>query len=444
MRTLLSRAAALLSLLGAQSTAAQTPAPAATRTVVLDVVPDHADWQYRIGETARFTVSVMRSGAPVSDARVRIQLGPERLPPERVDTLTTRDGRVSVPGTMRAPGFLRLVASADVDGERLRDTATVGFSADRIVAATPMPADFRAFWQAAIDSARSVPLDPVLTPLPARSTPEVTVYHVSFQNHRVGSRLYGMLSVPVKPGKYPAMLVVPGAGVRPYFPSVATARRGVIHLAIGIHGIPVDRDSLFYNELRATALQNYRAFGVEDRDAYYYKRVFVGVVRAGDFLFSLPQHDGKGYVVQGGSQGGGLSLVAAALDSRVQAISVSYPALADQFGYLQGRAGGWPHLLADTSRVKALREKLQTIPYYDAVNFARLLKVPGIYAWGFNDPTVPPTASFATYNAVTAPKEVLLSPPNGHDRARWQIERMDAWLLARLGVGDTSAAAARH
>jgi cephalosporin-C deacetylase len=436
MRTLFSRAVALLPLFAAHAAIAQTAAPSPTRTTVLDVVPDHADWQYRLGDTARFTVTVTKSSVPVSGARVRIQLGPERRPPERVDTLTTRDGRATTQGTMRAPGFLRLVASVEVNGESLRDTATVGFSPERIVAATPMPADFRAFWQAALDSARSVPLDPVLTPLPGRSTPEVNVYHVSFQNHRVGSRLYGMLSVPAKPGKYPAMLVVPGAGVRPYFPSVATARRGVIHLAIGIHGIPVDRDSLLYNELRATALQNYRAFGVEDRDAYYYKRVFVGVVRAGDFLFGLPQHDGKGYVVQGGSQGGGLALVAGTLDPRVQAIAVSYPALADQFGYLQGRAGGWPHLLADTSRVKALREKLETIPYYDAANFARLLKVPGIYAWGFNDPTVPPTASFAAYNAVTAPKDVLLSPPNGHDRARWQIDRMEAWLLARLGVRD--------
>lgn len=442
MRSLLSPAAALLSLLVAHAAAAQSATPAAARTVVLDVVPDHADWQYRIGETARFTVTVTRSGAPVGGARVRIQLGPERLPPERVDTLAMRDGRASVEGTMRAPGFLRLVASAEVDGESVRDTATVGFSPERIVTATPMPADFREFWQAAIDSARRVPLDPVLTPLPARSTPEVNVYHVSFQNHRVGSRLYGMLCVPTKPGKYPAMLVVPGAGVRPYFPGVATARRGVIHLAIGIHGIPVDRDSLLYNELRATALQNYRAWGLEDRDTYYYKRVFVGVVRAGDFLFSLPQHDGKGYVVQGGSQGGGLSLVAGTLDPRVQAIGVSYPALSDQFGYRLGRAGGWPHLLADTSRMKALREKLETIPYYDAVNFARLLKVPGIYAWGFNDPTVPPTASFATYNAVTAPKEMHLSPPNGHDRARWQIERMDAWLLARLGVSDVDPGSA--
>ena len=133
MRTLLPRSVALLSVLGASAAAAQSAAPAAARTVALDVVPDHADWQYRIGETARFTVTVTRSGAPVSGARVRIQLGPERLAPERVDTLAVRDGRLSVEGAMRAPGFLRLIASTEVDGEIVRDTATVGFSSEKIM-----------------------------------------------------------------------------------------------------------------------------------------------------------------------------------------------------------------------------------------------------------------------------------------------------------------------
>ncbi|HEY0995308.1 MAG TPA: acetylxylan esterase, partial [Gemmatimonadaceae bacterium] len=335
----------------------------------------------------------------------------------------------------RTPGFLRATATAEVDGRQYAAMATTGFSPERIQAATPMPPDLMDFWTQAIAEARRVPLEPVMTRMPERSTKEVDVYHVSFQNQRVGSGLYGILSVPTAPGRHPAMLVVPGAGVRPYFPAIGVARRGVIHLAIGIHGIPVDRDSLLYNELRATALQQYWRYGAEDRDLYYYKRVYVGVVRAGDFLLSLPQWDGEHYVVQGGSQGGGLAMVAGVLDSRVDAIAVSYPALSDQFGYFAGRAGGWPHMFADTAGMKALPEKMATIPYYDGVNFARLLRIPGIYAWGFNDPTVPPTASFATYNAITAPKEKLLSPPNGHNRAPWQSDRMDEWLMEKLGVG---------
>jgi cephalosporin-C deacetylase-like acetyl esterase len=101
---------------------------------------------------------------------------------------------------------------------------------------------------------------------------------------------------------------------------------------------------------------------------------------------------------------------------------------------LNNRAGGWPHIFADTARVKAKAEKMATLPYYDAANFAKLLKIPGIYAWGYNDLTVPPTASSATYNAITAPKESVIAPEAGHARTREQTARMDAWLLNILGV----------
>jgi cephalosporin-C deacetylase-like acetyl esterase len=77
---------------------------------------------------------------------------------------------------------------------------------------------------------------------------------------------------------------------------------------------------------------------------------------------------------------------------------------------------------------------MATLPYYDVVNFARLLKIPGIYAWGFNDNTVPPTSAFAVYNAIPTSKELIIVPEMGHTRAPVQAERMDAWLLERLGV----------
>jgi cephalosporin-C deacetylase len=418
----------------ASAQAPNGPPNAPDTAVTLAVTLDRPDWKYRLGDSARFRVELRRAGRPVPNATVRVALAPERMPPSRVDTLDLSRGPRTLAGTLGIPGFLRATATAVVDGVTYTQTATAGFDPERIVAATDMPADFEAFWRQAIADARRVPLAPVTTRLPERSTPEVDVYHVSFQNHRVGSRLYGMLSVPTRPGKYPATLVVPGAGVRPYSPSVATARRGVIHLAIGIHGIPVDRDTQLYNELRATALADYMRAGVEDRDAYYFKRVVVGVVRAGDFLESLPQFDGTNYVVQGGSQGGFLALAGGALDPRVKAVAVTHPAMSDHLGYLKGRAGGWPHVLADTARVKAVPEKVATLRYYDAVNFARLLRVPGIYTWGYNDTTTPPTSTYAAYNAITAPKELFLAVETGHVRLPWQAQRMDAWILERLGV----------
>src|SRR6476661_2619574 len=428
--------------IGAQRPPATTPAPPRAAPVVRDssvhlvVALDHPDWRYHVGDSARFHVGLDRGGREIPGARVRVEIAKDRMKPALRDTMieVTPSG-LTLAATLGEPGFVRTIATVVVNGVTYSERATAAFDPESIVATTPIPDDFMAFWQRAITGARKVPLDVRMTKLPGRSTPEVNVYHISFQNDRLGSRIYGMLSVPAKPGKYPAILTVPGAGVRPYFPQVGLAKKGVIHLAIGIHGIPVDRDSLLYNELRATALKDYWAYRLEDRDNYYYRRVYLGVVRAGDFIFSLPQFDGTHYAVEGGSQGGALAIVAGVLDPRVTAVAASHPALGDQFAFLHGRTSGWPFMLADTAHLAAKADKLATIPYFDTVNFARLLKAPGIYTWGFNDTTVPPTASYAIYNVITAPKELDIAKEAGHARTPQQAARVERWLLGRLGVG---------
>ena len=279
-----------------------------------------------------------------------------------------------------------------------------------------------------------MPLASQLTFREDLSTTSVNEYHVSFQNQREGSRLYGMLSVPNAPGRYPAILTVPSAGVRPYFPNVQLAAKGVVHVAIGIHGIPVDRDSLLHNKLRATALAGYALIGIEDRDKYYCTRVIVGAVRAGDFLMSLPQVYSTRYAVQGGSQGGMLAISAAALDDRVKAIGVAHPAMAEHFACRRGRVGGWPHVFADTSRLLAEPEITATLPYYDTDDFARRVRVPGFYIWGYNDVTVPPTTSDAMYNLITAYKTLHIVKATGHVQTPDQHPRTDAFLLRQLGV----------
>ena len=394
----------------------------------LSLTLDHPNWVYRVGEEAEWRVTSNR------DARVVLLFTYEqqRLRPLSIDTLDMKAGQsISVKRTLRHPGLLRAVARSLSAPDTA--TATAAFDPEQIKPSVDMPVDFMGFWQKAIADAREVPLNPVLTRMPERSRDDVDVYHINFQNTRTTSRIYGILSMPKGDGPFPALLIVPGAGVRPYFPSYDWARRGVITLSIGIHGIPVDRDSLFYNELRATALQNYNTAQLEDRDRYYYKRVFVATVRAGDFIFSLPQFDKKTYAVRGGSQGGGLSIVAAALDPRIIAFASAYPALSDHFGYAKGPVGGWPHILADTL-IKAKAEKMTTLPYYDVVNFARLVRVPGFFSWGFNDPVVPPHSMYAAYNVITSPKQLMVHPPAVHGATAEQRRAEEAWLSRMLGV----------
>lgn len=399
----------------------------------ISVSPDNVDWVYQVGEQVEFVVSVTQSGRPVAVENVRYFVKEEKMSPIQEGPLELKDGKatISVAG-MKTPGFLRCEVFATIDGKEYRGLGTAAFEPEKIQPTVKMPSDFEAFWNAGKADLAKIPLESKMIPMPERSTDAVDVYHVNFRN--VGnSRVYGVLTVPKGGGKYPAILQVPGAGIRPYAGDLNKAAKGAIVLQIGIHGIPIDMPQEVYTNLAAGALSGYPMFNIQDKDTYYYKRVYLGCIRAVDFLVSLPQYDGENLAVQGGSQGGALSIVTAALDSRVKYLVALYPALSDMTGYLNGRAGGWPHIFTGNNlNYYNFPKAIETISYYDVVNFARILKTPGYYSWGFNDDTCPPTSYYSAYNQIKAPKEVFVIPETGHWTYPEQGVKTDNWLFEKL------------
>jgi cephalosporin-C deacetylase-like acetyl esterase len=298
-----------------------------------------------------------------------------------------------------------------------------------------MPQDFREYWMNAIEQARQTDLMPTKRLLPERCTKDVNVYEVSFQNMQWNWRTYGILCVPVKEGKYPALLRVPGAGVRPYGGDVWTAAQGVITLEIGIHGISVTMDQKVYDDVFNGALMNYWNFGNDSRDASYYKRVVLGCIRAVDYIEQYTPWNGKDLGVTGSSQGGFLTLATAALDKRVTCYAPVHAAMCDHTASLKGVACGWPHYFY-WNKGKGEEKKIETSRYYDGVNFARLItqQQRGWFSFGYNDDVVPPTTAWATYNTVTGPKEISPYQATWHFWFQEQWDEWEAWLLKALNV----------
>lgn len=409
-------------------------------TVQVRVSTDHADWQYAPGQPVRFHIVAVQDGHPLTGVQVTYHIGPEMMP-ARIDktAVLEGDGITVDGGTMQEPGFLRCIATVERNGKVYRGLATAAFQPEKIKPTQEDPADFDAFWSAGKAALANVPMDARLTPLPGYGNAGADCYQVNLQNVGLNgtSRFYGVLCEPKAPGKYPALLSVPGAGVRPYRGMADVAALGVITLQVGIHGIPVTMEQSVYDSLGVGALANYNTIGLDDRDRYYYKRVYLGCVRANDYLTSHPKWDGANLVVTGGSQGGALSIVTAALDPRVKALAAYYPALADVTGYLHGRAGGWPHMFraADGPRSHRSADKIATSRYYDVVNFARRVKVPGFYSWGFNDETCPPTSTYSAYNVIPGEKKLLLAVETGHNNVPEQVAVVQEWLYRVLQVG---------
>jgi len=419
--------------------ASSTHAQERTGQVFVRVTTDRPDWNYSPGDPVIFQITAVMDGHPLSGADVEYRVGPEMIQAPMVKTVTLPPEGVRVEaGTMKEPGFLRCIATVKRNNRTYRGLATAAFTPLSIQPAAEDPADFDQFWSEAKRALAGLPVDARLTLLPDYSTATVNTYHVSLQN--IGndgnpSRFYGILCEPKAEGKYPALLNVPGAGVRPYRGLVSLAEQGIITLQVGIHGLPVILDQSVYEALGRGALNGYWTFGLDSRDRYYYKRVYLGCLRGNDFLVSHPKWDGRNLGVTGGSQGGALSIVVAGLDSRVTGVAAYYPALSDLTGYLKNRAGGWPHMFrVEGEGSHRSADKIRTAGYYDVVNFARRVKAPGLYVWGFNDETCPPTSMYAAYNVITAQKSLLLALETGHNTLAEETDVSDQWLVKMLNA----------
>ena len=388
-------------------------------------VPNHADWLYKTGEKAKVEVSLYRYGIP-QDVEVAYEIGPDMMPATASGKVMLKGGRATIDmGTMKTPGFLDLRLTASLGNKKYQHHVKVAFSPEQLKPYTKNPIDFDAFWQNAIEKARKeVSVERLAVSkkkVDDYCTDETDMYLLKLKTDGRHS-VYGYLSMPKansqKPNaKYPVVLCPPGAGVKTIkepMRNLYYAKNGFIRLEMDIHGLNPEMTAEQFKEISSAFdhENGYLCNGLDDKDNYYMKHVYVACIRALDYLCSLPEWDGKNVFVQGGSQGGALSLITAGLDPRVTACVANHPALSDMAGYLDNRAGGYPHF--NKMNKMLTPAKVETMAYYDVVNFARRITCPVYLTWGYNDNVCPPTTSYIVWNLITAPKESLITPINEH------------------------------
>lgn len=402
-------------------------------------VPNHADWIYKTGEKATVEVQFYKYGIPQDGVTVSYEIGGDMMPAETSGSVTLKQGKaVILIGTMKEPGFRDCRMTATVDGKSYKHHVKVGFSPEKIKPYTQMPKDFKEFWDKNKAEAAKYPLTYTKELAKEYCTDKVDCYLIKLMLNSRGQSIYGYLFYPknATKGSCPVVLCPPGAGIKTIKEPLRHkyyAEEGCIRFEIEIHGLNPTMTAEEFKEISNAfngRENGYLNNGLENRDNYYMKRVYLGCVRSIDLLTSLPEWDGKNVIVQGGSQGGALALITTGLDPRVTACVANHPALSDMAGYKAGRAGGYPHFFRTEGMDTP--EKLKTMAYYDVVNFARLIKVPTYITWGYNDDVCPPTTSYAVYNTLDCPKEALITPINEHwtsnDTEYGQLQ----WILKHL------------
>lgn len=401
-------------------------------------VPDHADWLYRAGEKARVEVQLYKYGIP-QDATVNYEIADDMLAADRKGEVVMKHGRAVIDmGTRNTPGFRDLRLSAVVDGKKYVHHVKVGFSVDEIRPFTREPADFMDFWNRNIEDMRAVPLSYTKEKAEEYCTDKIDCYLLKIRLNKQNQSVYAYLFYPknAQKGSCPVVLCPPGAGIKTIKEPLRHkyyAENGFIRMEMEIHGLDPRLPKETFDDITKAfngRENGYLYNGLQDPDRYYMKRVYLSLIRCLDLLTALPEWDGRNLIVQGGSQGGALAIVAAGLDRRVTQCIVNHPALSDMAAYSAGRTGGYPHF----NKVDGMftDRNMRTMAYYDVVNFARHVTADVYMTWGYNDNTCPPTTSYAVWNTFTCPKEALITPINEHWTSDDTEYRQMEWVLKKL------------
>ena len=383
---------------------------------------DKASGIYAKGEKITFSIQVTEDKVPVTSGTLKYKL--------TYDGVQSSDGEFALNGEPH-----EIVAQQDYAGWvyvscRLKDAegkeikikqgSSNGVGAlvapEEFQCASKEPADFDEFWKAQRALLDKVPIkvtrEPVASLNNAFDTYDIKVECAG------GMPVSGYLSIPkgAAPKSCPAVVSYHGAGVRS---SNKPYRPGAITLDVNAHGIPNGQPAEFYKALADGELHDYRTRNSNNRETIYFRGMYLRVMRALDYVKSLPEWDGKRLAVTGGSQGGAQSIAAAALDHDVTLCAAAVPAVSDHTGSLvkPPHKPGWPtfYYAKDGVLTPAQAEIAKTVEYYDNVNFAKRIKCDTYMSTGFNDTTCAPVGVWLVYHNL--PKECqkgLTMTPNGN------------------------------
>lgn len=300
---------------------------------------------------------------------------------------------------------------------------------ERFVSRVTHPGDFEPFWRGVLSELAEVPLEPRMSALPMRSNQEV---HVSQATYRSlgGLEIAAWYCVPTEGhGPFPAIIQFPGYKGEPRLVR-EWGRKGVITLSVVVRG------KLHSNAQFNPGYPGLLTHGIESPDTYSYKGVISDCVRGIDFLLSRPEVDADRIFACGSSQGGGLTLITTALRPEIK-----------------GGVAGYPFLCCFPEAMRMLRSypydelncyaeaypdqvflMLNTLRYYDAVNFVGWIQCPMAVGIAMEDEICPPETSYAAYRGLSGPKELWLFPNSGHGNAHEYPGKETTWLERQIGL----------
>jgi cephalosporin-C deacetylase len=304
-----------------------------------------------------------------------------------------------------------------------------GIPPDQYRTTVKRPKDFDAFWDGLLQQSQQTPLNATMELVPLRCTEAVEVYDVHYDSID-GVRIAGWYCLPRdRPERLPAIVKMPGYLGEPAMPrDLARQEYAVFSTA--------PRGKLRSNQQFNPGYPGLLTYSILDRNTYSYRGFYIDAVRAIDLLLERDEVDSGRIGVTGGSQGGGLTIVTAALRPEVKAAAAGAPYLCGFMDAIE-LTHTYPYQeIRDYLRLYPERRTAvcETLAYFDGINFAPRITCPIMVYVGLQDNVCPPETGYAVFNAIGT-KDKHFYPYDGHGHDAGQIHHrplIDAFFKEHL------------
>ena len=291
------------------------------------------------------------------------------------------------------------------------------------------PKDFDKFWKQVRAELDAVPAAAVFAPDAENTDAQVACYKASYASLG-GKRVHARYCRPAADGRYPAVLISPWYGLGALPVPKKLPGRGVAAFWFQARGFEVDQKSY------PTENSWYILDGIDDPRTYVFREIAAHGLRALDVMASRPELDSSRFAAMGASQGGGLSLILAAVDRRVKFVAADFPFLSDWEGSLAAATEGPFRTVAELIEKEPARAAgiRKTVSYFDALNAAPKVTAPALVQAGLKDKSCVAAGVRKVYAALrSGDKKLVEFPEAGHgdlNADRWHA--IEDFVSARL------------
>lgn len=357
---------------------------------------------YKPGEKMEFTFRVLDGETAIAGPKLKWTRTGDDGKTEKGEGVADKDG-LKVTTSLDKPGFVRIQVNAfGEDGKNLQGFAggwgatkngNIFFDGGACVEPEKLqpvqePKDFDEFWKAAKAKLDAVPIKAELKEQPSKN-PAVKLFAVKVDC--AGPKpVTGYMTIPVNAKKksLPAIVSFHGYGVSKHNPT-GWFNDKAIAFDVNAHGMELGKDDAYYKQLQDD-LKNYCFKNNEntDREKTYYYGMALRVMRALQYVKSLPEWNGTELQSNGGSQGGLQGLLGAGLDSDVTSSEIWSPWSCDFGGITVGRLRGWRP------------DYNEALNYFDPVFHAKRIKAKVRLVANYGDYTCTPASVWIVYNNI--------------------------------------------